>query len=519
MTSEADVLFYKNFVALDKTNSTEEALQKQYNYTADNYFHAKLEYDLLDEIRKDPLFERKSPLVKALIKSQYAKRTEFLLFNAEGANLADKWEYQKRLREINPQKEQVLASTEPTTVEEKCNTAANEFLNGSGRYNLFRLSYVFSRNTLRALLSYLAQVVSTLYRYVNIAILEIPTLTFNLMSVLLFAAQLLVDGIEIFRHKFLPTETEKTYENRATLEFWKRYTRIINALWWATFNLITNFPYLFSIAPGIADWILTGVLFFDVLFLLVILKIELGFLDKNQQWLAKQTREEIQKVSLEDLEREITQAKSYLSENEKNELSKINEEQMRTAFLEMYEPLAEKNLCHKAADTAKLCLFIAATLLFIASLALVLSVASPITAAIGFFACVIAVSMILSGNNFAAFVSARTAKILEQEKSDKSCVGIRQKAENQKLTEFYKSIAEHIIMPMLIVGLFTINWPAALAVLLTYIIVKNQSYINNFINDKFGMQNGPNKKGGYSELQNKETTDNNNASMAYTHCH
>ena len=44
--------------------------------------------------------------------------------------------------------------------------------------------------------------------------------------------------------------------------------------------------------------------------------------------------------------------------------------------------------------------------------------------------------------------------------------------EHEAWVKFGKTFAEHVFVPMLIIGLFTINWPLAVVFTVTYVIYK-----------------------------------------------
>ncbi|MDP3562103.1 MAG: hypothetical protein Q8R83_08005 [Legionellaceae bacterium] len=149
-------------------------------------------------------------------------------------------------------------------------------------FNMYRLMVVFCRLTWKQLwvlgraLGWLDKYDNLFGMHVDIGLIDAPTNVFNGLSVFLFLGRLFFDLSEITRHFFFPTEGEKGVDSfeRAQIEWNKRYARIVNDIAWALFNSLTNYAIYFGIPIPVAGWLLVGFLFFDIALLAYQLHVE-----------------------------------------------------------------------------------------------------------------------------------------------------------------------------------------------------------------------------------------------------
>lgn len=147
--------------------------------------------------------------------------------------------------------------------------------------------------------------------------------------------------------------------------------------------------------------------------------------------------------------------------------------------LDVFKAMKDQAKIQRSGFRALIGLLVFATVMFIASLALTLSIASPIVAPIGFFVCIVAVALILSREEFSAIAEIRSAKNIkmDQDKSleyteSQAVKAERNAMEHKAWIKFGKTFAEHVFVPMLIIGLYTISWPLAVVFTVTYVIYK-----------------------------------------------
>ena len=439
---------------------------------------------------------------------------------AEDARMARSWikavaDYLKSLSELNP----------------------TAFIRWVGNLNLYRLSWTFSRISWKTMWLYLQQLgilssESTLHGVpINITIMDAPTSVFNFLSVYFFIARL---GVEIslpIKHAAAPTYVaEEAFSpgKRAVIEIKRQWVNFFNDSWWLIFNAITNFPKTFGVAIPVAGWILTGALFFDVGLLFFVSRYEEAESAAKIKWLDERIKDKYDPESKENINAKAQKIRNKLEglniagiDNQikwiNKELPNINDTELRVKAallsalkdnapgiqqdsfeneigktnkqLELYhidldththvfKAMKNQALIQRDGFRALMVALVFATVLFITSLALTLSLASPIVAPIGFFICVVAVAFILSRSEFSQIAAARAAKNYNQDEliaddGDRQHVKhLRDEKEKEAWKEFAKTFAENVFVPMLIIGLYTINWPLAIVFTVTYVFYK-----------------------------------------------
>ncbi|MDP3705023.1 MAG: hypothetical protein Q8R24_03835 [Legionellaceae bacterium] len=464
----------------------------QHFYAYASMIRAEIELDfaLLEDIMKDSAFAKLSPSAQQRVTYYYYDYAQLLLDDAHLANhRAERDKYQKIITEYNlkRRKETIAArkalnaqAVQLKVIEAQKNAeetwlamlerwyaklqkwfvalrqSLNEFatfhpsvvIDWIGYFNMYRLMTVFCRLTWKQFwligqkLGWLDQTGSLAGFHIDIAMMDAPTYVFNLLSVFLFLARFLVDFSKILKHFFNPTNAELGIDpwDRFRIEWNKRYGRIVNDLAWVLFNGLTNYAIYFNIPVPIASWLLAAFLVFDVWWLSYQLNVgEKVYAAKKQQLSV------LSDASGEGEEKEIL----YLQ---------LNQLEYRRAEMR-----------------GKLAFYMAAAALFVVSFALVLSVSSPWAGPVCFAACAFAVAMYLTGAQFGAAI--RSGKERQRNLDDPS----RSQSERKAWINFAKNLAENIVMPLLIVGLFTVHWPLAIAVTVIYIGIKHAEQLSTYV--------------------------------------
>lgn len=487
------------------TDKWKKSEQQFYAYASSIRTEVELDFKLLGKMLEDSGFAKLSPSVQRRVEFYYYDYAQLLLDDASLANhRAERDEYQKIINEYHDKKRKAATlAVEAITIEKKQRKTQQDkkkvqdtwlvmlqkwyasllkglsdfatfhpsvVIDWIGYFNMYRLMTVFCRLTWRQFwligraLGWLDQTGNLCGAYIDIAMMDAPTEIFNLLSVFLFLARFAVDFSMILKHVFLPTDAERGIEpmERFRIEWNKRYGRMCNDVAWVFFNGLTNYAIYFNIPIPIAGWLLAGFLVFDVWFLSYQLNEE----------------EKVYTTKKQQLEVLLDQD----GEGDEQEILYLQLKQLEYRRAEM---------------RGKLAFYMAAATLFVVSFSLVLSVSSPWAAPICFLACVFAVAMYLSGGKFGAAIRARkerhmndeepviasaslagsykeSSKLLAKEMTEANDdEALRAKAERDAWISFGFALAENVVMPMLIVGLFTINWPAAIALTVIYIGIKH----------------------------------------------
>jgi hypothetical protein len=502
MTTQTDYsgFFYKKdeapFTAIVGAGGAEgEAaeLQQKYKHSQDIFSSVELDFKIFEGIQGDLAYKFASPEVQALIGQHHRKSAELLMFNAAASeNSFEEDKYNKVLQKNKVKTLEKAAPEIGPQVQVSDNEANDDFitkikkffiglfvslsafflfyeralLDNIGLLNIYRLSYVFSKNTWLYIWYYLRDlgllVNNTLKGiYLNVQALEFTTNIFYLLSVLLFVPRLIIDLCSIVKHAAFPSTAERVYTSTelAWIEFKRRYKRLGNDLVWIVINALTNFPQYFNIPIPTANWLLAGFFFFDVIFLSIILRIEMNKFNEKIQWIDEQ-------LQLADQE-----------ESESQNMESLREQ--KDTYKKMFTLMKNQANSMLAGTKATFGLYIAATLLFFVSFSLILTLGLQLALPIGFFSCVLVVGLILSGGSFGEAIQARAIKNIELEQglSKELQQDGRKQAERDAWINFGLKLAENIIVPMFIFGLVAIHWPTAIVVAVAYIAVK--LYLSN----------------------------------------
>lgn len=480
-------------VSKDKKGTSEYAkAQNAYKTSQSLYKSAKLDSDLLSKVINDPGSNAFTDETKRLILQSKLYCLKPLMVNANSATRKSELkgyedevrEYQKKLdtiesrirknksvsateKDVNKKWEELGANTD--LLNELNNTQAQKvetwfeqtlnffksffllsplaFVRWVGELNLYRLSYRFSQISWKNIWTYLKSLGildsgSKLHGlFINISMMDYPVTIFNALSVLIFALKLSISLTLPVKHALAPTsqaELAFRWWERAWIEIARVWDIYANDIFWMIFNGITNFPLWVGLSIPVANWILTGALFFDVAVLSVLLYKEEKKLNEEIAWLNTQI--------------------SLAKENKDN------------AYVEMYTAMQHQAQITKISNRATLTACIIATAMFITSMALILSLATPLMAPIGFFVCVLAVAIILARKDIGQYAEAKASQhIFKNEYATKD---IRAANAREKGWQLAKSLAEFVFIPMLIIGLYTISLPAAIAFTVIYVSVK-----------------------------------------------
>ncbi|MDA9271806.1 hypothetical protein N9Q05_00260 [bacterium] len=344
-----------------------------------------------------------------------------------GPHSTEAQKYQKKINELMGEKP---PSDDPTYM----NTAMlRDWL---GFLNVYRLHIVFSRLTWKQIWL-LGRAFNWLDKSdklggvlpINIGMMDAPTAVFNVLSITFFASRFMVNFAMILKHTVAP-EGEEENVPRAE-RFWrevkKRHWIMVNDLIWAIVNGLTNYAFYFNILSSTAGWILAAFLVFDLL------------------WL-------VYRVYLEE--------QNYFSMKERydHELSLITDESSIDWILLKKQLLQLSNNRYETNST--LYFAMGAAFLIMASFAAALLITSPLALPICFFFCTVAVSMYMSSGKFGTYMKERM--ICNRDQTDP-------KAQSEALSNFVWTMVKSTLMPLIIIGLFTISWQAAIVMTVLYI--------------------------------------------------
>ncbi len=279
-------------------------------------------------------------------------------------------------------------------------------------------------------------------------LLQSTTPIFNALSLFLFFGRFVVDFGKMIQRVIWPNENEKlvNYVERARIVWRKSYLRSVNDILWTIFNLLTNYASQLAIPLPIAGWLLVGFLLFDVCWFW-------------HKW---------------------DQAKKAVSNKEKWLKSAALHESFDPLIKQMAQIELRQLECKRAQNRGEFLFCLAAALLLVASFTLLLVFSgSPLAGSICLFACTVAVAMYITSDQFGAGVRAsHECRLNEADygfgdlQNNKEYLQGKVKAKQAAWNKFGENIAEALIIPSILIGLYTINLPAAVALTVAYVAFK-----------------------------------------------
>lgn len=262
------------------------------------------------------------------------------------------------------------------------------------------------------------------------AILNNSATVFNFLSVGLFAARFAAHMSMILKHAIVKrTHAEQGISplELALHEFYIRAPNILNDLVWGIINLLTNYSQLWGISAALANQLTIVTLVFDFSWII-------------GQWYLK--------------ERELSAKHGELMAFHKS-LEAVDSDDIA---ISSYKLMALKDM---QLEVRALYLFqIFACLSIISGYLAVLTFSSAAVAPIGFLACVIGFGMYAGCGDFAAFIRASYGHFQSSPETQQA-LG----------SKFVVTVAKSAMIPALLVGVFTFNFPVAVIATLLYVAI------------------------------------------------
>lgn len=346
-----------------------------------------------------------------------------------------------------------------------------------GFANAHRLLLVFSRISWQQSITLARQLdwfnqLEDMGLYFNLERINYPNHLFNILSVGLFAIRFLMNAAMVIKHTFFPSKAEQglTADQRFWQELEKRHWVMVNDLIWAIINGLSNFaPYL-NIAAPTANWLLAGFLVFDVLWM------GWRYYVEEQAYFAKKKQYDAEIIELEE---EIQQYLDEINQNDlepdKGQALRAQMQQLENQIYTLNEQLEQLEI-HRYGTNWETLFNVAAALLLMVGFSASLIFMTPILIPICFLLCNMAIAMYLSADKFGAYMKADLVYKKDVE-HERLCASTQ--ATQEAWDIFVMSMVKNTVMPVIIMGLFAVCWPAALTLTLVYIAYEcGNGYLN-----------------------------------------
>lgn len=355
-----------------------------------------------------------------------------------------------------------------------------------GFFNIYRLLIAFFRLTWIFIVSAI-RMLQRLPAMIDESLLIAVTPIFNVLSVGLFFGRLVVDFAMCVKHVVRPAtaqEKDVNFIERFNMEWNKRYRRMVNDGFWSSANGLSNFYWIFGISVSLAGPLLVGFLTFDIAWFVYkwrqdelamnemeeILK---GMSPSSQSGSVGNFEDESYEHDGESVNREIRPLIRDVVDHPTQ--SSVGSSVLSAAQIKVIELQLRALNVRRESLRANYLFSIAAAIVLVVSFAcFVAFAASPLAGPLCFFGCALGVAMYLSVGDFSNLWKTRVERELAKI-TDESLLS-RKEAEKQALIKFALGFVESLIVPALLIGLLTVNWPAALACSLAYLVIRNYNW-------------------------------------------
>lgn len=345
--------------------------------------------------------------------------------------------------------------------------------------------------------------------------LKAPTDVFNFLSVGLFVGRFLINVGTTLKHTLTknPGETHlswKTVKARLSREIVDLHWVLVNDAVWASTNLITNYNTYFNISGPVALWLTSGLLCFDVAWLLY----RHRFDEKEYQVKKEQYTEEKEdlksqmtvfktQLKKETLENETVKALLKLqqdllscevSQNQHLQALHLSikngyEDQLQACGQRLSAAMPDDEALKKLLraqdhyamlkhqinaldmawqkNSATIRFNTAAAFLLASGFSAAYLLSAVLAPIVGYFICIFAVAMYINADQYGAY--KEKALIVADRESHHLDTSDAQKEMQAAWHNLCVAMTKSIVMPMAMVTAFAISWPAALILTAAYL--------------------------------------------------
>lgn len=269
---------------------------------------------------------------------------------------------------------------------------------------------------------------------VDTSLLEAPIGAYNILSVGLFVVRMLINLMDVL---ITTAKEEQSQWKRFCAEMEQHEGQFWNDGIWSVVNFFTNFPKYLPIIAPVANQVVGAFLVFDMGLL--------GYLLFKER-----TRYSKQRTDNESL-------LMKLKEKHPDIHDEVNDD--------IYHQLQQLGYRYENLKWT-FCFYIAAGLLLLTGFAAAILLSPPAFVPLCFLACNVAIAMYLSGGLAGDAMEARMICTNEQDN--------KKAAENfdEALSKLGWAMLEYTFVPVIIMTVFTISWPAAVVLTVAYLAVK-----------------------------------------------
>ena len=364
-------------------------------------------------------------------------------------------QHQGKLEIVHQKKSLSILSQEIKELDAKSKNCSNNLTLAAAREqvgfgNMWRLNSRFAMITVGASLqnNYLMQLLAFLgQQQVDTTILVAPINTYNALSVGFFGLRFLINVIDIVQNLVNASTEEKQLSllYRLYVELDKHEYQLGNDIVWGVINFFTNFPRYLHISAPVTNYVMGAFLVFDMVWMGRLLYKEsarFAVQREDNAWLVQKLMNEsdpsIYKGVITDIDSQ-TKELGYRQEN----------------------------------LTWNLLFYVGAGLLLLSGFSAAILLSPPAFVPLCFLVCNIGIAMYFSGELAGAVMEKRkilndTIKDKKTEKEIKGAQGIFDTA----LQNLGASMLEFTFVPLIILGVFTVSWPAAVALTALYLADK-----------------------------------------------
>lgn len=444
--------FFKEITPAKTFGEIDALAKKDFSFLTTHRSSIKHELDGLQAVLRDPADNKQRVswmycyYTASMLKNYYDAYSPACANAIKYSELSDLLKKQiENTPLINPEKETLFQTMGNDLSDVLHAPFSNDKLrNWAGKANIHRLSTRFSMITAQQSLllakqyHYLDGLERLLEQQVNIDVLNAPVGVYNALSVGLFGCRFFLNLCMIAKHTFLPAPEEKiSMGARFYEEIKERHFIMTNDFVWGVINALTNFAPYFHVAAPVANYLLIGFTVFDMV------------------WLSYSLYRTDEDYTLK--RKEYIEYRDALDKNAADYQTHVDLEN---------EKLDKLALEHEKARAAVVFNLVAGGIFF-SSLAVVFLFSPPAFVPVCFLMANLAIAMFLSADKYGVYKEKNM--LIKQQQDNGLTVTTDAKKDVQKAwDDLCFTVTKNTVVPLVIMGAFTVSFPAAILLTLTY---------------------------------------------------
>lgn len=345
-----------------------------------------------------------------------------------------------------------------------------------GWWNMWRLNSRFAiiTDSVALQFGYFVHLLESISQQnVDTTVLDAPIGTYNALSIGIFGCRFLINVIDIVQNLVRATEEEKKlpFLYRLYVELDKHEYQLGNDIVWGLINFFTNFPRFLHLTPPVANYVMGAFLVFDMMWMgRSLYKERQRFAQQRADYddliLKLQNEQKANADLIEDIRSPKGDCDLILDlQKEQNTIAGVIED---TKSQKRELDYREENL------TWSLAFCVGAGLLLLGGFSAAILLSPPAFVPLCFLVCNIGIAMYFSYGQFGEYMEKRMIHndMRKLHNGEGPAVTKANDNETEALHQLGRDMLEYTFVPLVVMAIFAVSWPAALALTLVYAAFK-----------------------------------------------